>query len=171
MKLMTPVTLLLVTLMLASCGNTSRLTREQKNEIKRNKLASITELVESGSYTFNATAATPIGDKNIQLTPRYYSVEIQEDRINGNLPYYGQSHASSYESEGGIQFDGEPDEYEVEINEKRFNVKVSFVVSEAAERISGRLFISHDGYANLSVESSRRSAISYKGYVSERIEE
>ena len=156
-------------ILLSACGNTTRLNREQRQAIKQNKYEAIESIVDSRSFTFNATAAAPMGGSNIQLTSRYYEVVFHGDSISANLPYYGNSQESSYDSEGGIAFTRQPDQYTVDKNDKRYRINIHFVIRESSNRIEGNLSVSHEGYASLTMESSRRSTVTYKGYISERI--
>lgn len=93
------------------------------------------------------------------------------DSISANLPYYGNSRESSYDSEGGIVFTRQPDQYTVDKNDKRYRITIRFVIRESSNRMEGNLSVSHDGYASLTMESSRRATVTYKGYVAERIKD
>lgn len=158
-------------ILLSACGNTTRLNREQRQALKQNKYQAIASIIDSRSFTFHATAAAPMGGSNIQLTSRYYEVVFHGDSISANLPYYGNSRESSYDSEGGIVFTRQPDQYTVDKNDKRYRITIRFVIRESSNRMEGTLSVSHDRYASLTMESSRRATVTYKGYIAERTED
>jgi hypothetical protein len=78
------------------------------------------------------------------------------------MPYYGRVYsAAPYTGDGGLKFEGEPQEFKVEKGKK--NYSVTAVVKGGTDNYTLNMTVSFDGSASLSIISNNRSTISYSG--------
>lgn len=126
-------------------------------------------LIESKQFQFVADRATTQSGRSIDMTTNSNYLKITDSLAKGYLPFFGTSTRADYASGGGaIEFDGEMQDYQIKVIEKkkRTTIRVNFKVKAAADSYSCQLSISSSGFATLSVTSIHRSHINYTGKVS-----
>ncbi|MEN8157232.1 MAG: DUF4251 domain-containing protein [Bacteroidota bacterium] len=154
------VTLLMMTLL--AFGMTSL--QAQKSSKKDEEYRKVIALIEDGSYEFVVQSVNPTGGRTIHPGSNYTMTAV-EGRFNTLLPYFGRAYQASYGGNGGIEFDGEPENLEITRNEKRRTITVKFEIRGDNERYSVILSAGYKGYASLNIISTRRQAISYNGTI------
>ncbi len=150
-----------VLLMILSACSVSSKTEKQAIGFEKTKT-----LIESGNYKFTVRSVTPIGGKTIQLTTPY-SLEARAGIYQAYLPYYGRAYQADLGGDGGIEFEGEPEDLTVTGNSQKGTVTVKFVMRTSNDRFDVMLVAGSGGYGSLNIASQRRQAISYYGLVGE----
>ena len=158
-----------------SCSSSESLTREQRKEIKAEQmkegLASVKNLLESGTYVFTAQSAQPSSGRTIQLNSTVYTLASKDQVVKAYLPYYGRAYSSHYSSDSGIKFEGEFQDYSLEVNDNKGNITVRFKVNTAKENFDVSMVFTSSGYGTVTVLSRDKQSISYYGYLGEMKED
>ncbi|MFH0756204.1 MAG: DUF4251 domain-containing protein [Bacteroidota bacterium] len=153
----------LLVLVLLTSGSANL--QAQKSEKKDEAFRQMTALIESGNYAFRIRSVNPTGGRTINPSS-LYTMTAKEGAFKAHLPYFGRAYQASYAVDGGVVFDGEPENLEITTNERKRNVTVRFQINGDNDRYSAILSVSYSGYGNLTITSPRRQAISYYGPVS-----
>jgi len=93
-------------------------------------------------------------------------MKASEGTYEAHLPYFGRVYSGGYGDGGSVEFKGEPEDLEINRNEKRQSISLKFSIRSASEKYDVKLEVSKSGYGNLVVSSPKRQTISYKGLVS-----
>jgi hypothetical protein len=150
------------------CVSISAFAQETKAEKKEARYQEALELINSGSYEFIARRANPPKFRSIDLSTNPNFLRIDKERGSADIPYFGRSFSAGYSSnDGGINFDGPFDSYEVEKNEKKQKITVRLKVKGTADTFTCTLNIPSLDNASLTVLSNNRQTISYTGYIQE----
>lgn len=157
--------------MLTSAHAQSR--RELRQQKEAEELAQTRELVESGSFRFDARRALPSRGRSIDLTTHTAFAEISNETAKADLPFFGQgSSGIGYSPEsGGIVFDGPMEGINLSVNEKKNRINLTFSVNSGRDRYKCIFTIMSNGSSTLGITSNMRSAISYDGPISALEEE
>lgn len=151
-------------LILTLLASGMELQAQTKNEKKDAAFKQMTELIKSGSYEFRVQSVNPTGGKTINPSS-VYTMTAKEGILKAHLPYFGRAYQASYGGDGGVVFEGKPENLEIASNEKKRNIMVSFQISGDNDKYSATLSVGHGGYGNLTITSPKRQAISYYGPV------
>jgi hypothetical protein len=138
-------------------------TRKQLREARKIEKQKQTEiLVNSKEFVFVARNALPQGFRMINLTSNSNYIKFQPDFIKSEMPFFGIAYSGvGYRSDGGLNFEGKPQEYTIEKEKKAYQIKA--VVKGQNDVYSMFLSVFFDGSASLSISSNNRSTISYNG--------
>ena len=137
----------------------------QKRSNKEEEFQKMTALIESGQYEFRVQSISPTGARTIHTTTRY-TMTASEGVFKAHLPYFGRSYQANYGGDGGIEFDGEPENLESIRNEKKRSITVSFKISGNNDTYSVTLMAGSSQYGTLNISSNNRQPISYYGTIS-----
>ncbi|RZK82326.1 MAG: DUF4251 domain-containing protein [Pedobacter sp.] len=146
--------------------------------------ATTIKLIEGKNFVFNATTASPTNTPEINaifskmpgslaggvinLAGSTYSVSVDKDSVEANLPYYGRSfNAPRNLNDGGIKVSGGNFSYKADKKKKGNYIVVVKPGDSKGDVLSMTFFITETGYATLNVVSNYRQAISYNGYISD----
>ena len=136
----------------------------QKANKKDEQFKEMTTLIESGRYEFSVQSVQPSGAKTIHTTSSY--TLVSEDSIfKAYLPYFGRVYQTNYGGNGGIEFEGQPENLKITLNEKKRMVKVQFQIRGNGEKYELFLSAGSTGYGTLSINSQNRQPISYSGTI------
>jgi Domain of unknown function (DUF4251) len=159
------VATLILLVSLGFAGHAQQDKKELKNQQKAEQYLLLKDLVQSGSYEFKALRAIPQKGRQIDLATRDNFMRIKDGRASADLPFFGRAFSASIASaDSGIKFDGTPENYEVEENDKKQSVIIKFRIRAKAENFDCTLSISSSS-ASLIVISSQRSTMNYNGTV------
>lgn len=136
----------------------------QKANKKDEQYKEIKALIESGSYEFTVQSVQPTGGKTIHSTSNY-TMEANDSIFKAYLPYFGRAYQPSYGGNGGIEFEGSPENLEISLNEKKRMVNVQFKIQGDGDKYELFLSAGSSGYASLSINSQKRQPISYNGTI------
>jgi hypothetical protein len=139
--------------------------KEAKNRQKAEQYKIMLQLIQSGKFEFIGRRATTQKGNQIDLSSRANFLRIDDGNASASMPYFGVARNAAYGSSGGIEFDGKPENYRVEENDKKFKAIIKFRIKEKAEVYDCTLTITTVENVSFSVISSVRSSISYQGRV------
>ena len=108
----------------------------------------------------------PLGGGTWHLTSTY-TMEASDGVFRAYLPYFGRAYNAEYGGDGGIEFDGKPEELEIEKEHEKREIIVTFEIGDGNDRYDGILWVGASGYGTLVVNSQNRQSISYYGYIQE----
>lgn len=163
--------LLLVSLafLFSGCGVTSSQSGGDKKAAKKERRAeefnSIASLVESGNYVYKVQSVNTNRGKTMQTTSRY-SMKASNGNFRANLPYFGRAYQANMSGNGGIAFDGSPEDLTISKDTDKLTITTNFAITNSGENYNVTLVIGSNGYGSLMVSSQQRDAISYYGYIS-----
>ncbi|MDX1762026.1 MAG: DUF4251 domain-containing protein [Christiangramia sp.] len=149
-----------------SCG--SRSTTSDSEGFKE-----LQELVSSRDFEIQNDWALPIGGGNINLIGNPNLIKIKNDSVEVYLPYFGvrQSGGNYGSAEGGINFEGKLDNFEIEENASKGNIEVKFEAKENNENYDFIITLFPNRKTRTRVISSQRTSISYEGEVKQTSED
>ena len=159
------ITLVLLLLTLAASGQTRKEKKELKEKERVEQFTSMGQLLESGSYEFNADWANSFQGARINLVTNPNHLRLEGEKAKIHLPYYGVAHTSdlAFSSQGGIIFDGSVEEYRLEENEKKKEYTVRFRCRADRENLEFILSVYASGHSRLNVNSNIRTGMTYEG--------
>jgi len=163
------IALLAVTLLLSACSSSSSTTRDDVKSAKQEKASVDFEktvaLIESGSYQFSVKSATPSGGKTIQITSRY-TLTAKDGNYEAHLPYFGRAYSASYGDGGSVEFNGEPEDLEINRKDNKNNIEVKFTILSGNDKYTVILEVGPSGYGTMRISNPKKQAISYYGNAS-----
>lgn len=121
-------------------------------------------LLNSKIFVFNAEKANPLGYRMIILDYNTYTIKVTEENVVCDLPFFGRGYNVAYgSSDGGIKFEGKPENITIEKKKKSYIVKMTVKGKDDVYNLLFTVFF--DGGTNVSVTSNNRAAISYDGEI------
>lgn len=169
--------LVLVTM---ACGGTKTVASPEEMEALDN-------LVAKRSFEINARWARPMVSQalnsisnarllpygsnasQVDITGSSSYLRLVDDMVKADLPYFGERQMSGgYDSQKtGIQFEGVPEDLQIEPNSKTKGYTMRFNINNGSEnfQVIAQLFPSRS--SSISITSSQRTQIRYDGTVSE----
>lgn len=148
-------------LLLSLVVSLSALNAQSKKEKKEEKEKVVKELIESGNFKIDVSRAYPQGGKSVQLSPSY-SIELRNDSVFSNLPYYGRAYSIPYGGGDGLRFDAPLETYKME-TKKSDATKIAFTTRSKEDRFDFRIRIFSNGTATIDVSMQQRQSISFAG--------
>ena len=147
-------------------------TKEEKKQLKKEKATedfkATTDLINSGTFIFEATWATTQKGKRIDLTTNPNYLKLDNANADIYLPYFGVVHSTAaMGGDGGIVVEGKVEKYKVDLNEKKQRTTIRFNAKGKNDSFDFILTIYANGNSNLNVNSNSRNSISYDGEISE----
>lgn len=153
----------------AFAQNSKKEAKEQKRETEYQQIA---ELIDSKQFEFIAQKANAQKGAMIDLTSRPNFMRVTNNTSEADMPYFGRAYSAGYSSsDGGIQFKGPIDGYEVQKNDKKRKVIVRYRVKGTDDTFDCTLTISGQENASFSVTSNNKQGISYLGSIRKITEE
>lgn len=151
-----------VMIFLFSCGPGKQSPRADINSFEELK-----ELVQSRQFEIEHNWAQPITGNQINLIGNPNYIRFMRDSVELFLPYFGiRRQGGDYGGRnGGIEFEGVPKNLEIVEAENNTNITIEFEAEENQEHYNFRIILFPNGRASTSVNTSGRSAISYRGFV------
>ncbi|HEY6435511.1 MAG TPA: DUF4251 domain-containing protein, partial [Ignavibacteriaceae bacterium] len=128
------------------------------------KAASIKKLIDNQQYIFYAESVRPVSGRPRILSPGY-TVSISKDTILCDLPYFGRTYTSNFNTtDGGIKFTAASFEYKVEVRKKGgWNITIKTKDVTDTQNLSFEIY--ENGKAYLQARSNNRQAINFDGYI------
>ena len=146
--------------------------KEAKELKKEEQYQSLLNLIDTQHYTFRGSKANPQKGPQVDLTTRDNFLIIKEGNASADLPYFGRAYSGGYSaSDGGVEFDGQMEAYEVSKNDKKRRATIKFKVKGTDDTFTCTLTVSSLNNTSLSIISNKRQTISYTGSISELPEE
>lgn len=141
---------------------------DNKKEKKAKQQLEMAQLIQNGRFRFVARAAnSELGNFN-HLSSNYELV-FDSLQVKAFLPYYGRAYSVPYDGSGGVKFELTAENIDRKWNERKKLFTISTELSDSEDSYSIYLTSSLNGYADLKINFSNRSWISYYGTI-EKIE-
>lgn len=155
--------MLVPVLILFCLQSTAQSTSDQK---KADAYAQLKYRIESKKFRFKAQSATPMRGRTINLTSEYF-LQISNDSLSVDLPYYGRAYSSSYPSTNpALSFNSTQFSYVSDTLKKGgWNIVIQPTDASGVNKIS--LDITTSGYCTVRVSSNTRDMISFYGTIVE----
>jgi hypothetical protein len=146
----------------SSFAQEASLSKREKKELQRKRVA---EVVEAKQYKIQVQQAFTMRGRQINLTGAYGMI-VTPERIQCDLPYFGQSYGgTSYGGEGGVKLDSKDFTYE-SISTKKGGWDVTITPKDDTKDVrTVVLNISSDGYISLNFTFNTRSIMRYSGVI------
>ncbi|WP_158281582.1 DUF4251 domain-containing protein [Sediminitomix flava] len=142
---------------------------QNKHEVEYEQLI---EMIGRQNFIFEAQRVSPQGGRQIDVVGDNYTLKITEEEAEAFLPFFGRAFTGSYgDTEGGIKFKELMQNVEFKKNDKKHRVIFKFTVRSPKDTYDCTLNISRGGFATLSINSQKKSSISYTGRVYEADQE
>jgi hypothetical protein len=162
----------LLLLVFAACfgitaSSQEKSSKEKKEEEKLAVQQKVDTLLNAREYVFEGDIAYPTGYRSVNLSGRQNSVKFHPERIESDMPYFGKASSNvayGSSSDGGLKFEGKPEEYT--FAKKKKNYQVAMVVKGTGDSYHITLVVDFSGNTTLTIISNNRSPISYSGYIS-----
>ncbi|MEG0462336.1 MAG: DUF4251 domain-containing protein [Bacteroides sp.] len=148
-------------LLLSLVVSVSALYAQSKKEKKEEKEKAVKEVVESGNFKIDVSRAYPQGGRSVQLSPSY-SLELRNDSVFSNLPYYGRAYSIPYGGGDGLRFNAPLETYKME-TKKNNAIKITFITRSKEDRFDFFIQIFPNGTAAIDVSMQQRQSISFSG--------
>lgn len=148
-------------------GFSQEKTKQQiKQEQKAAKEKVIVALLESKKFEFVADMAYPQGMRSISMISNSNFFRVQNDSIHSEMPFFGRAYSGAGyggSGGGGLDFKGVAKDYSLVKDKKAYKIKAD--VKDNTDLYTIILTVFFEGNANLVINSSNRSSISYKGTI------
>jgi hypothetical protein len=138
--------------------------KELKAERDAQKQKQIEALIDSNNFVFEAQRVTPQGGRLINLDYNTYFLKFNMEKTTCDLPFFGRGYNVGYGTDGGIKFEGIPQNIKVEKNKKNYTLKATVKGKNDVYDLMFTIFF--DGGTSLSVNSNNRAPIFYDGVIS-----
>ena len=137
--------------------------KELKADRELQKQKEIEALIDSKNFVFEAQKALPQGGRMLNLDYNTYFLKFNREKTTCDLPFFGRAFNVPYGGDGGIKFEGIPENIKIEKKKKSVNVKATVKGKNDVYTLYFNIFF--DGGATLSVNSNNRASISYDGEI------
>lgn len=137
--------------------------KELKAERALQKQKEIEGLIDSKNFVFEAQKVNPQGGRLIILDYNTYLLKFNTEKTTCDLPFFGRAFNVAYGGDGGIKFEGTPENINVEKKKKNYLLKATVKGKDDVYNLMFTIFF--DGGATLSVNSNNRASISYDGEI------
>ena len=135
--------------------------KEIKNEREIQKQKETESIITSKSFVFNAEKVMSQSGRMLVLDYNTYFVKFNLEKAEGDLPFFGRAFNVNYGSDGGIKFEGKPENVKIEKKKKSYIIKATVRGKDDTYDLIFSVF--YDGRATLSINSNKRASISYDG--------
>lgn len=96
-----------------------------ESERKILKQKEIEDLISSKNFIFNAQKVLSQKGAMFVLDYNTYFVQFDMEKAVANLPFFGRAFSVSYGSDGGIKFEGKPENVKIEQKKKSYVIKAT----------------------------------------------
>lgn len=139
-----------------------------KEETAIKEYEAMKALINSESYSFVGEWATSNKGRRINLMSNPTCIKMEAKNADAFLPFFGTAHSGAGYggTEGGIEFTGEVQNYEVSFNDKKRKATIKFKSrSKSSENYNVSITISGGSSTSVNVTSSNRSTMNYSGSI------
>lgn len=137
--------------------------KELKAERELQKQKAIESLINSKNFVFEAQKAQPLGSRQINLDYNTYFLKFKTTKTTCDLPFFGRAFYVPYGGDGGMKFEGVPENIQIEKKKNSYNIKTTVKGKEDVYNLLFSVF--YDGGTTLSINCNNKAAISYQGVI------
>lgn len=134
---------------------------QSKKERRKQKELRVKELIESENYKIDVTTAYPRRGRMVPLTS-LYSLEMRNDSVFSQLPYFGRAYSIPYGGGSGLMFKAPIEKYQMIYN-KRGVAKAELTARSKEDKIKFYFTIYPDGSSNIDATMQQRESIRFSG--------
>lgn len=157
--------LLIIICFISSAAIYAQSKKELKAEAALKEYETTKKLIENKEFEFEAAWATSQQGLRVNLNSNSNFLRIKKDSAEIYLPYFGtlSSAAAAKTNDGGIEFAGIMDDYEMNVNDKKQEISISFTARTSNDSFQYRMTIFKSGNTLINMNSNYRSVIKYDG--------
>ena len=137
--------------------------KELKAEKEQQQQKEIESLINSKSFVFEAQKVNPQGGRVIILDYNTYFLKFNTEKTTSDLPFFGRAFNVAYGGDGGIKFEGVPENIKIEKKKKSYILKATVKGKDDVYNLTFSIFL--NGGATLFVNSNNKASISYDGEI------
>jgi hypothetical protein len=138
--------------------------KQLKEEQKAAKQKEVDALVDSKEFEFVSVMAYPQGYSSVDMLTNPNFLRFKKDTIHSEMPYFGQGYIGiGYGGSGGLDFKGAIQDYSIKKDKKNYTIKAK--VKDNTDVYNITLIVFFEGNASLTINTSNRSPISYRGSI------
>jgi len=137
--------------------------KELKAEKEQQQQKEIEALINSKSFVFEAQKVNPQGGRVIILDYNTYFLKFNTEKTTSDLPFFGRAFNVAYGGDGGIKFEGVPENIKIEKKKKSYLLKATVKGKDDVYNLTFSIFL--NGGATLFVNSNNKASISYDGEI------
>jgi hypothetical protein len=131
---------------------------------KLDKHAQLKSMIDSKHFQFHALSATSMKGKTVQLTSEY-SLKLNKDSLNVDLPYYGRSYTADYPgTDVSVRFKSNQFTYSSD-STKKGGWEITIIPKNESRANKIYMAVTSSGYCTVNINSNTRQSISYYGYI------
>lgn len=156
---------ILILVLIVSAGSNVAFSQTTRKEKKAAKEADLKKGIDTRHYTFMANYVLPQRGGARALTSEY-DLRVTKDSVVSFLPFFGRAYfdVPYGGGDGGMKFTSTKFEYKL-VEKKKGGWEITIEPKDVKNINKVMLFISTDGYASLSINSTNRDYITYDGYM------
>jgi hypothetical protein len=94
-----------------------------KSRQRITKTKEIEALIDSKNFVFEAQKASPQGGRMLNLDYNTYFLKFNAEKTTCDLPFFGRAFNVAYGGDGGIKFEGVPENIQIEKRKNRLMSK------------------------------------------------
>jgi hypothetical protein len=138
--------------------------KQLKEEQKAARQKEVGALVDSKEFEFVSVMAYPQGYKSVDMISNPNFLRFKKDTIHSEMPYFGRGYIGiGYGGSGGLDFKGAIQDYSITKDEKKYIMKAK--VKDKSDVYDITLIVFIEGNASLTINTSNRSPINYRGSI------
>lgn len=132
--------------------------KEKKEELK-NK---IENAIDHQEFKIDVKTANPQRGRTMFLTSSY-SIELRNDSLFSQLPFYGRAYSIPYGGGQGLVFNAPYSDYTVKKGKKKDRYTITLKANSEEDKHTYQITIFDNGSVSLTVNSHNRETISFNG--------
>lgn len=142
--------------------NGQELSRKEQRAQKEQEMK---QLIDSHQFRFIARAVIPMSGPRIDLTSTY-DLTLDSTMVEAWLPFFGRAYHVDYGGgDGGIKFKEEAEQMDIRYNKRKKMYQIDLKVDADKDNYQIRISAGLSGYADVSINSTNRQAVSYYGII------
>ncbi|BFM41614.1 DUF4251 domain-containing protein [Flavobacterium sp. CFS9] len=120
-------------------------------------------LIDSKKFDFEAQKVNPQGGRVIILNSNNYLLNFRPDKTTCDLPFFGRAYNVAFGGDGGIKFEGIPEDIKIEKKKKNYILRATVKGKDDVYNLLFTIF--NNGNTTLTVNSNNKASISYDGLI------
>lgn len=170
MKNLVLIAILMLSVVALNAQEQKKSKKEKRAEREAKSVEQTKKIIAAKAWQFDATIMLPSKGNSRSLTTSY-NVVLKDGNVDSYLPYMGVAHSASYGgTDSPMIFEAPIEKYSVEDGKKGGYI-IKFTAKNKNDIINYTFNVSSNGSTSLSVNSSNRQHISYRGDLVPRKEE
>ena len=157
-KLFSILTLFLALVMFGSCASSAERVAQKAEFARKVKVA-----LDKRAFKISVNRMIPMSGSGRNVSYGY-SVEVKNDSLFSNLPYFGRAYQVPYGGGKGLTFDAPITHYQ-ESQKKNGSRQIDIEVKNEEDTYNYHMTVYDNGSSSINVQAREREGISYSGEV------